>query len=638
VAKEKTPLFSEQAVAAVLTVLCGLCLAASLVFSSPTASYAAIAFGSVHAVRSAWETLRQRQVDVNTLMLLAAVGSVIVGLPFEAGILLFLFSLSAALELYALGRTASAIEALVKLRPDQARLVGEAGDLMVPVEQIKVGDLVRILPFEAAPLDGQITEGQSSLDEAALTGESVPVSKEPGDLVLAGSQNLAGSLVIRATAVAGNTSLDQTVALVKQAQEDRSSGQKISAWFGSRYTYFVIGVFVVVLIIRLVIGQTWDRAFYASLAVFVSLSPCALVIAAPSASLSALAWAAKNGLLVRGAQVIEESGKVDTLALDKTGTLTQGSFRVFRAWEEGGEEWRGGEWPPRLAEFLRETASIESHSTHPVASALVLACPTPPQEPLGVEVIPGLGVRGIVDGRPVEAGQARLFPEASPEVLAKAEQYQAEGLTVALVKTPEGMAVFGAQDAPRPEAAGALKALRGLGITRVLMLTGDSEPTAKAVAKEMGIQEIHAGLLPADKDELVASMIEKGRRVMVVGDGVNDAPSLARAQVGVAMGGLGSDVALNAAQAILTKDSLVGLVRLRSLGLYTNRVTKGSLLFAAGVVITLFLGSMAADAFLTPEARRFILPIAVLGHEGSTVLVILNGLRLLGGPPLVKTD
>ncbi len=616
-----------------LTSLSGAFLLAALVLPYSWLSFIAIVFGAWLPVKSAWESLSERQLDVSTLMLLAAFGSAALGLPFEGAILLFLFSLSETLESFALGRTKSAIEGLIKLRPSEVLLVDELGEHKTPVKEVLVGQRVKVLPYENVPLDGRIIIGQTSANEAAMTGEAKPVSRKVGDLMLSGTQNLEGSVVIEVTASQGETTLDQVVSLVSEAQENQASGEKISAWFGSRYTIFVILVFIASLALRLTFGQELGRALYASLSVFVALSPCALVIASPSAVLSALAWAAKRGILVRGGDPIEKAGKARIVVLDKTGTLTRGKFVLSRilAFGSNGAELIASQDGGNAVDLLAAAASLESHSTHPLADAIVSAAKEKGlvwPETEDVTVKPGLGLTGRATGQEILVGQEALIPGLTSDFLAEVEAMRAEGLSTVVMKWGSRLAIFGLKDEVRPEAARVIKALSGLGIRKSVMLTGDSLQSAAAAAEAVGIKEIHARQMPADKEARIAQLEAEGG-VIFVGDGINDAPSLARASVGVAMGGLGSDIAMNAADAVLMKDSIKDVPRLVYLGQQTNKVIMQSLVFAAGVVVLLFAGTLLADLLLNEEARKAILPFAVLGHEGSTVLVILNGLRLL---------
>ncbi|MCG9895675.1 MAG: cadmium-translocating P-type ATPase, partial [Fimbriimonadaceae bacterium] len=467
-------------------------------------------------------------------------------------------------------------------------------------------------------------------DESAATGESEPQPHGVGDRVLAGTLNLDGALVVECTAAAGEAQLDRVVSLVREAQENRTEDQRISAWFGTRYTLAVVGAFAVSLAVRLAVGQDWDWAIYSSLALFVALSPCALVMASPAASLSALAWGARNGLLIHGAGVLEAAARTDVAAFDKTGTLTKGAFRLeaVTAWTPDGSA--------RLCDAEAQApaaacAALESRSTHPLAAGILAEFPNPP-EPDSAASIPGLGLRGVVEGAEVVVGRPEMHDAVPASVLAEVEAAGALGSAVALGRTPEAWVLFQLSDRLRGDADSLVSGLRQLGFGRLVMLTGDRREAADRTARELGLEEIHARLMPEDKQRLLSGLGRDGHRTLYVGDGVNDAPSLAAASVGVAMGGRGSGAALEAAHAVLMRDRLAGVLDLVRLGRRTVRITRASLILAASVVIGLLILTAFSDFLLSPEARRALLPLAVVGHEGSTVLVILNGLRLLSGP------
>lgn len=647
----------------VLTALCGIALVVSFFGLHPAVPYAAVLFGSYFALTSAWESLRERRIDVNMLMVLAAIGAIVVPLipeahhgshaltpehgAMDAAALLFLFSLSSTLESLAMSRTRSAIEGLVRLRPDQAIRLSPEGEETVPVEALKIGDEVRVPPFEAVPVDGVVRTGAPSIDQSAMTGESVPVALQPGDRVLAGTRNVESAFTLEVASTVGDSTLDKIVALVEDAQENKASGERISSWFGQRYTLFVLAAFVVSFVARSAFGATIDMALYASLTLLVALSPCALVISTPASTLSALALAARKGILVRGGEFIEKAGKVDTLALDKTGTLTVGQPRLVEicvcapspvgvgggvSCTDDGACWRAGDGPMSTdsATFLRMAAAAEQDSRHPVAVAIRRAA-----SEAGVTIPtvsrqashPGLGIDATVEGRRVCIGQPRLFRElgiALPkEFEDHARHLEEEGMTLALIAVDDRLAALGFMDQPRPEVGAFLAKAREAGVEEIVMITGDTPVTAASVARQVGISDVRAGLMPTEKTEAVQGLVAQGRTVMMVGDGVNDAPALACANVGVAMGGLGSDIALNAADVVLMHDRLDRIPFLMRLGQMTNRVIRANLIFASAVIVTLTAFSLFG---------KLPLPIAVIGHEGSTVLVILNGLRLLKGP------
>ncbi len=630
---------------ALLTVFCGLFLVLSIFGLHPAIPYVSVALGAPFALTAAFHSLRGRQLDVNVLMVLAAVGAVAVGHPEDGAGLLFLFSLSTTLEHFAMTKTRSAIEGLMLLRPSEAIRLGPGGDERVPVEELRVGDRVRIPPFESIPVDGELVEGGGSVDQSAMTGESTPVERERGDRVLAGTQNLDASLVIGVTAEVGDTTLDKIVALVKDAQDNKASGERISAWFGQKYTFFVLGAFVIAYGVRSAMGVETTEALYRALILLVALSPCAVVISTPASTLSALAWAARHGVLVRGGQFIEAIGQVDTAALDKTGTLTEGrpvlaeicvcSTEAVHVGVGGcadGEAcWAAGRELSDEASFiLRMAAAAEQYAAHPVADAIVSAA-----RKQGLEVPeareqrthPGMGVSATIDGLPIRIGQRRFFESHGTGLPAAfvphVDEIEAKGMTVAVLQYGDRFAALGLHDAPRDAARPFVVALRSLGVKHVAMITGDTANTARAIGEAVGVGEIHAGLLPDDKTRIIEGWVKEGATVLMVGDGVNDAPSLALAHVGLAMGGLGSDIALNAADIVLMQDRLERIPELIRLGRRTNAVIRANLVFATAVITALALSSLFF---------RLPLPVAVIGHEGSTVLVILNGLRLLRGP------
>lgn len=621
----------------------------------PVWAYLAVAAGSWFALKAAYGSLKEGSVDVNLLMAFAAGASVALGHPAEAAVLLFLFSLSGTLETYAMSKTRSAIEGLIKLRPDSALMIGPNGDREVPVEELRIGDHVRVVPFARIPADGRVISGESSIDQQVMTGESQPIWVREGDHVLAGTQNLESMLVIEIEREQADSTLHKIVDLVRDAQENKASGERISQWFGQKYTFFVLGVFFVALAVRTAIGQSWDEAAYASLTLLVALSPCALVISTPASTLSALAWGARNGILIRGGEFIEKAAQIDIVALDKTGTLTNGRPELSEIClctaspvvagsartcvEESGCWYGSSEMTDEARRVLRLSAAAEQYSSHPIAQAILnKARAVGIEVPEATEVVSqsGLGVIATVDGQRVRIGHRRFFESENiplpPEFLAHAEELQAKGMTVAILESGDSLAALGLEDSARPEAPKALDAIRRQGAKRLALLTGDTRQTAEAIGKPLEVDEIHAALLPEHKTEIIGSWVDSGKSVMMLGDGVNDAPALAKATIGVAMGGLGSDIALNAADVVLMQDRLDRIAKLMALGKMASRIIRANLIFATGVILFLAIGSFVVDQ-VAPQWRHSLLPLAVVGHEGSTVIVILNGLRLLSGPP-----
>jgi Cd2+/Zn2+-exporting ATPase len=596
-------------------------------------AWLAIAFGSVEAFRSAFDSFRSKRLDINTLMILAGAGAVAIRHYNDAATLLMLFSLSNTLEAFALGRTAREMEALIKLRPKTALRLRSGVVEEVPVEDLQAGDLVQVHAYSQVPADGVLVEGSTSFDESAMTGESVPVDKAPGDAALAGTQNLDGSITIRVTAAHNASSIDRVIEMVKEARANKAHSERISLWFGQTYTVAVVAAAAISFLIRYLL-QPHDpgAAFYSSLTLLVALSPCALVISTPAAVLSALAFAARHGILVRGGATLEAAGRVTAVAFDKTGTLTLGQFELVEVALMDGKllKWRAGTPVPMpISDALRLAAAVESRSTHPLAEAIAgfataQGWEVPPVS--DVRIAGGLGVTGTVSGKKVTVGRQAMFAdgecEPCDEIAAEVERMRASGQTVALMGSDGMMCAIGLRDTLRRSAREMLVGLREVGVHRVALLTGDSLPAATAVASELGIAEVHAGLMPGEKTTLLMGIRAESGPVMMLGDGVNDAPALALADIGVAMGGLGSDVAIASADAVIVQDRLDRVPLLVRLGKACSRVVRQNLTVSA-----LSIGTLTALSLIG------VLPLnlAVVGHEGTTVVVILNGLRLLGG-------
>jgi Cd2+/Zn2+-exporting ATPase len=567
--------------------------------------------------------LRRGRPTVELLMIVAAVGAAGVGQWEEGAALLFLFSLSEALESYAMDSTRRSIDALMRLRPSEAWRIGADGrEERVAVGSLRVGDAVRIRPGERFPLDGSVEEGESWADESTLTGESVPVAKAAGAAVFAGTINGPGSLRVRVGAEEGRTALDRIVRLVRAAQEQRTPTQRaLEAWQGP-YVIGVLGVSAAVWVGSMALeGADASAALYRAMVLLVAASPCAVVAAAPSAMLSAIAASARRGVLVRSGTHLETLAAVDTVAFDKTGTLTLGRPQVAAVWTPEGTD-------AAADRLLAAAAAVERHSEHPLARAVVAEAarrglPETPAESFTAR--PGMGAWATVGGRRVGVGRETLFAEAgappSADVVAAAERFRAAGRTALIVGGSEGLAgVIAVGDTVRPEAAEAVGRMRRLGVTRVAVLTGDGVTVGQAVAQSVGADAVRAGLMPADKVEELHRLRVGGRVVAMVGDGVNDAPALATADLGVAMGAAGTDVALEAADVVLMRDDLTLLPSAVALARRAVARVRQNLGIAVGSVALLI-----AAVFL-----GLPLWLTVVGHEGSTVVVILNGLRLLG--------
>ena len=574
--------------------------------------------GGTLAAREAVTDLIHGHINVDLLMITAAIGAAIVNAWGEGAALLALFSSSNALEHAALDRTRRAVRSLMELSPALATVVRDGVEEQVPVEAVRVGDLVRIRPAERVPVDGEVVEGDSEVDQASITGESVPVGKRRGDQVFAGTLNGTGSLLVRVTKLAGESTLARIVRVVEEAREQKSRTQRFAEAFEGRYA---VGVLVFTALVFLIPWLLMDReigdSFYKAMTLLVVLSPCALVISTPASTLSALANAARHGILFKGGGYLEAAGAIRTVAFDKTGTLTMGAPTVtdivpLIGWDE--------------QELLRLAASAEQRSEHHLAEAIVAAAAERGislSQPSEFHAVTGKGIQTDVEGRRLTIGTIDLLRETGatldgvPEVM---EQLQRLGKTVMLVGedgTVRG--VIAVADAVRPTARDVIAQLHAAGVTRTVMLTGDNVHVARAIAAEVGIDDVRADLLPEEKLEIIRDLRKEGP-VAMVGDGVNDAPALATADLGIAMGGAATDVALETADVVLMADDLSLLPYAVRLSRRTRRTIMQNLSFALGVIAVL---SVAALVIGIP------LPLGVVGHEGSTAIVVLNGLRLL---------
>ncbi len=593
----------------------------------------AYVFCGQNGVRSAIASLRERTLDVDVLMVLAALGAAVVGSPLEGALLLFLFSFSNVLQRYALDRTQRAIESLLTLRPDKAlRLIGSETEL-VPVEVLEPGDRVLVRPGEHIAVDGVVAEGSSSVDESSLTGESMPVGKEAGAAVFAGTLNGAGALEVAVTKKSGDSTLARMVELVAQAQAEKSGTQRFLERAEQYYAAGVIAFTVVVLLIPwLLWGQDFATAFYRAMTVMVVASPCALIISTPATVLSAIGGAARRGILIKGGSHLERASKVDIVAFDKTGTLTAGKPSVTDVVFEGKvHALAAGPPPAGAAALLAACAALESKSEHPLAAAIVstatkLGLKSP--DATGFQSTAGKGAEADVEGRRLVVGSERLFLEVEASERESfstlSAPLQAQGKTCVWLGERKGdtvvtLALFALADTIRPEARGLARKLHAMGVKKIVMLTGDQKAVAAAIAADAGIDEFRAELLPEEKVQAIRSLKQEGC-VMMVGDGVNDAPALATSDLGVAMGAAGTDVAMETADVVLMGDRLESIVILLGMAHHARRVLLQNLTFASAVILTLLAATFGFDLSL---------PLGVVGHEGSTVLVCLNGLRLL---------
>ncbi len=613
---------------ALLTILTGIGLVTGVLgqwLDWPT-SVVVVAFvaaylgGGIPAAREAISSLFKGHLNIDLLMVLAALAAAGVGEVRDGAILLFLFSLAGTLEKYAMGNTKRSVAALMDLRPDEAnRKLSDGTTERVRVEELQVGDDILVRPGERIPIDGVIVAGAGAVDQSTITGESVPLDKGINDKVFAGSMNQNALLTISVTATAAHSTLARMIDLVTEAQEKRSPSESFSDWFGERYTVVVLVGSVIALGVFLLVGIPTDLAFYKAATLLVVASPCAIVISVPAAVLSALASAARHGVLFKGGAALENFGNVSVLALDKTGTLTTGAMEVVRviAFSESEES------------VLALAASLETHSDHPLARSIVRYAQSNGVRSLeaeGAAAVPGKGVLAQVHGQIAWAGNRALLKERgvtlSSEQDAQIAAREVEGETPIVIGS--GSTLWGVvtlADTPRATAQAALHGLRQSGVKSIVMLTGDSVAVAQTIGRRLGFspETIYGGLLPEDKVVQIEQLAGKGL-VAFVGDGVNDAAALATARVGVAMGVAGTDAALEAADVALLSDDLRQLTYAHTLAKKANRIIKQNLIFACGIMALMVVTTLF---FHLP------LPLGVIGHEGGTLLVVANGLRLL---------
>jgi Cd2+/Zn2+-exporting ATPase len=605
----------------------------------PTALFCgAYLFGGYFTTKEAIENILARRFEIDTLMLVAAIGAAALGKWAEGGLLLFLFSLGHSLEHFAMGRARRAIEALAKLAPETALVKRGDATAEVPVAQLKLGDVVLVKPNERLPADGVVVKGNTSVNQAPVTGESVPVDKQPvadgnaaigafdkvaaANRVFAGTINGAGAIEVMVARLASQSTMARVVQMVAEAEAQRSPTQQFTERFERIFVPVILCLVGLLMLAFLVVDEPFAASFYRAMAVLVAASPCALAISVPSAVLSGVARAGRGGVLVKGGGPLENLGSLTSIAFDKTGTLTEGRPKLTDvATAEGVTE----------EELLAVVLSVESNSDHPLASALVEGAkarlPKDIQVPPASDIksITGRGIQATVNGKVVYIGKPVLFSELAgpvlPDALEKTNgRLMQDGRTTMIVRQGERfLGAIGVMDTPREVAASVMTRLRALGIERLIMISGDNQQVADAVAKSVGLTEAKGDLMPEQKVEAIKKLREQHRKVAMVGDGVNDAPAMANATVGIAMGAAGSDVALEAADVALMGDDLGQLPFVVGLSRQTSRIIKQNLWVSLGVV-----------AVLIP-ATVFGLNIgtAVLFHEGSTVLVVINALRLL---------
>ncbi len=564
------------------------------------------------------QALRRRTLDVDVLMVVAALAAAAIGQVFDGALLIVIFATSGALEAVMTQRTAASVRALLDFAPQSAtRLAADGSEQQVAAAELVAGDLVLIRPGERVPADGRVASGESELDQAALTGEPLPVRRGPGEHVLAGTLNGTGVLTVRAERAAADTVLARVATQVEEASEVKAATQLFIDRVEQRYSVLVVAVTLALIAVPLGFGARFTPTLLRAMTFMIVASPCAVVLATMPPLLSVIANAGRHGVLVKNAVVLEQLAGVDMVAMDKTGTLTHGTPHVTDVVALGDED---------QTQLLTLAAGAEAPSEHPLGRAVTAAArarglPVPSAE--GFRARPGRGVHARVDGRDVLVGHPILLPDGvrGDQARALVDELEMAGHTaVVIVIDGDPAGVLALSDTVRGDAPVAVSELTRLVEHSPVLLTGDNLHAAHRLALEVGIDTVHSGLLPQDKTSAVRALQQAGRRVLLVGDGVNDAPALATADVGIAMGGAGSDLALQAADAVVVRDDLRTVPAVLTMARRARRVVIANLAFAAAVITVLVGWDLLG---------HLPLPLGVAGHEGSTVIVGLNGLRLL---------
>ena len=596
---------------------------------------AAYVIGGYQSTREGLTTLwRERELDVDLLMIVAALGAAILGLwrkeyyfIIDGAMLILIFAISGVLEGYAMSRTERSIQGLMSLTSDTARKLVDGQEQMVAVAQLQIGDRVLVKPGELVPTDGIVTEGFSAIDQAPITGESMPVEKTVGDEVFAGTINGNGALKLQIHQPPESSLIQRVIRLVEQAQTEIPPSQQFIERFERGYAKAIVSIGILLgTLPPFLLGWTWENTVYRALIFLVVASPCALMAATMPALLSGIANGARHGILFKNTAQLEAIGQVKAIAFDKTGTLTMGKPQVVRvmAVDKSSDK------------LLQVAAALESLSEHPIGAAIVHAAQKQGgewTEAINVRSEPGWGITGEFESKMAVVGKATFVQaqaERCPETLAKplpwriaqqSQQWEQEGKTVVWVAYAERiLGIIAVADTVRPAAARSIVHLKRLGVEQVVMLTGDNQRTADSIGWEIGIDRVYAELLPEDKLEVIRQLQQQYPSVAMVGDGINDAPALAQASVGIAMRTAGSDVALETADVVLMADRLEKLEYAIRLGRRSGRIVKQNIVFALSFIVILLIANFTGN---------MTLPLGVLGHEGSTVLVILSGLRLL---------
>ena len=574
--------------------------------------------GGFFGAKTALESLREREIDVDLLMVLAALGAAAVGEWHEGAILLFLFSLSNVLQDYAIGRSRKAITGLFALYPQEATVKRGSDTLRLKLDEIRVGDIVLIEPGERIPVDGLVVAGVSAVDQSPITGESMPVDKSTSEQVYAGTLNMQGILDVRAVKSVQETTLARIIKMVEEAQESKAPTERFLDRFEQAYAKAIIlGILLLVVVPPLLGLIDFESNFYRAMVLMTVASPCALVISVPSAFISAIAAAARSGVLFKGGASLEKLASVKAVAFDKTGTLTVGQPQVTDivispAYTE--------------TELIQIAASVEARSEHPLAKAIIAYANDSNIRLRDAEhfmAVPGQGVRARLGNAEVRVGRLSQLHEveAMPKSLASAKaSLEASGKTViGVLQDRTWLGLIGLADQLRQTSALLVQEMNRQGIATI-MLTGDNTSVAESIGEQLGLDEIYAQLLPHEKAEILSELQHRHGAVAMIGDGINDAPALAVADVGIAMGGAGADVALETSDVVLMGDRIERFADALRISKRAKQVVWQNIVFSLAVIAILITGVFVLE---------LALPVGVLGHEGSTVIVVLNGLLSL---------
>lgn len=578
----------------------------------------AILVSGLKPFKSAFYSLKSKSLDMNVLMTVAVIGAMLIGEFFEGAIVIFLFTIGTLLQTISIDKTRNSIQSLMELTPNTANLYTQKGIISKELHEIQVGDIILVKPGERIPLDGTITEGTSSLNQSPITGESIPVDKSTNDDVYAGSINENGTLKIKVTTLVEDTTLSKIIEMVEAAQENKAPAQAFIDKFSEIYTpvAFVLALLVMLIPPMLTLGS-WGEWFYKGLELLVIACPCALVISTPVAIVTAIGNAAKNGVLIKGGNYLEALGSLNAIAFDKTGTLTEGKPKVTAVKHMESD----------VQTLLQLALSLEAYSTHPISKAIVdytSKLNISPKHVSDFENITGKGIKGKIDNQIVYAGNQSLIASINPKIKTHASMfsdYEKQGYTIIIISsTTTFYGLITIEDPLRENIKATIHQLEKYNIKNTVMLTGDNQETANKIAALAGIHETYAKLMPKDKLSAIEDLQKRGYRVGMIGDGINDAPALAQSDVGIAMGGVGSDTAMQTANIVLMSDNLQQLPKSISISKKAKTIIKQNIYFS--VIIKLIAFILVFPGLLT-------LWLAVLSDTGAAILVILNSLRLL---------